>query len=1013
MSNNNENQLIQYKSPTAITKYTVDKIKAKVLGETEQLTEDPSTFASIIASNLGELGAVSFFESLIYKKECNVSTAIRYPTLFRKLLADDLALVFGQPSKTTFSIAYQVDEILQYAVPDAEISTIKRLRINKDCIFTIFGQQTFCLDHSVDIEIVDPESENPTFKATFDTSDKYTSSLSDVNNNLLNVRKVTYNKKNYICFDIPARQYIRSYYETIVNSSDVADIKLPYKDNLMGFEVLYKTSTSNDWKVLTGSPEGVDPGAAGYNYELSRAAGINSIIIKFGRNTGDFKPALRSNIKVVLYTTTGASGNISFPGLVTNPSGLTFSYLQDKENDYEMALVKLRCIVEVRQTSATGGRNQMGFEEIRDYIIARKNSSEIITDSSLKRKASEYGFSTRNTRHDLLGINYLLSSYLKDSNNDYISSGSGKFLFYFDDLILRSEIKARLIKPSHVFTLDKRSGIYRYNKKPDTYKEYVKKYKNNSSKQVSFPYFIKVEATDVFRLSVYDLAINDEYFTEVEDSLTAILDNISINNVRIYRNPAAEKVEEDGGTIDGVYIIRFQASTSANTIAQIKAEADNPLIKFRLSFHSIDGEREYWCDALIERNENGEPMIDTENNSITVSATLTTSNNIDNNDLIAITGYSLRSFPPDSISSSQYFINMNMNMKIHIIFRSEAFSQYRNTAYDKYLTKKEIDDFYYVGTIYSIKGINLGRNLTQVFGFIGDINILDSKYDVYTDVVYKTYENDVFVLDESGSIVMEEKIFVGADGNETTVSVPKIKHRKGDFVLDLEGNKIILHDIGDAKLDEAGNIVPIVDNKYYCTIEDVPFFDRIYNVNNKYFDIINAFDTMIINIEAMRSVVLKGIKLNLGIKASAGESSNYYYYDLKDKKHKKLDNLAISLKLGVRFPEEMTQADKDLNKVNIISATQKYMREKVTDSFDLNLFDYLKQQIPSAKNFAILGINNFDSLTTQNIVKKLDATSVDDEILCFKFNVDEENSSFVENKENIIFKPAIEIEEIP
>lgn len=1013
MSNNNENQLIQYKSPTAITKYTVDKIKAKVLGETEQLTEDPSTFASIIASNLGELGAVSFFESLIYKKECNVSTAIRYPTLFRKLLADDLALVFGQPSKTTFSIAYQVDEILQYAVPDTKIPTIKRLRINKDCIFTIFGQQTFCLDHSVDIEIVNPESENPTFKATFDTSDKYTPSLSDVNNDLLNVRKVTYNKKDYICFDIPARQYIRSYYETIINSEDVADIKLPYKNNLMGFEVLYKTSTSTDWRVLTGSPEGVNPGINGYNYELSRTAGVNSIIIKFGRNTGDFKPTLRSTIKVVIYTTTGASGNISFPGLVTNPSGLTFSYLQDKENDYEMALVKLRCIVEVRQTSSTGGRNQMSFEEIRKYIISRKNSSEIITDSSLKRKASEYGFSTRNTRHDILGINYLLSSYLKDSNGDYISSGAGKFLFYFDDLILRSEIKARLIKPSHVFTLDKKSGVYKYNKKPDSYRDYVQKYKDNSSKQVSFPYFIKIEATDVFRLSVYDLSIDDEYFTEVEDSLTAVLDNISINNVIVYRNPAAEKVDEDGGVIDGVYIIRFQASTSANTIAQIKNEIDNPLIKFRLSFHSLDGDREYWCDALIERDENGELMIDSENNSITVSATLTTSNNIDNNDLIAITGYSMRSFPPDSISASQYFIDLNMNMKIHIIFRSESFFQYRNTEYDKYLTKKEIENFYYVGTIYSIKNINFGRNLTQVFGFVGDINILDSKYDIYTDVVYKTYEKDIFVLDESGSIVMEEKTFTDINGNDTVVNVPKIKHRKGDFVLDLEGNKIILHDIGDAKLDEEGNLIPIVGNKYYCTIEDVPFFDRIYNVNNKYFDIVNAFDTMIINIEALRTVVLKGIKLNLGIKASVGESKNYYYYDLKEKKHKQLDNLAISLKLGVRFPEEMTQADKDLNKANIISATQKYMREKVTDSFDLNLFDYLKQRIPSAKNFAILGINNFDSLTTQNIVKKLDATSVDDEILCFKFDVDEENSSFIENKENIIFKPAIEIEEIP
>ena len=1014
MSNSDDSSLIQYKSPVGIAKYMADALKNKVLNTDERLTETPATFVSILTSNLAELGAVSFYEANFFKRECNLNTAILYRTLFRNLLNDDLALVFGQPAKTTFFLGYQVQELLDYAIPDETISTIKRLRINKDCVFTIFGQQTFVLDHSIDIEIVNPDSPNPTFKATFDTSDKYTASLSDINNNLLNVRKYRYKQMDYVVFDIPARQYKREYKEIIINSEETSDIKLEYSNNLMGFEVLYKLYTNENWRVLTGTPEGLTPGNYGYNYELSNVGNSKGIIIRFGKNTGDFKPALRSTLKIIVYTTTGSKGNMSFPNLAKEPTGLAFSYLQDKDNDYEMALTKLRSIIGTRSISSTGGRDQMSFEEIRSYIISRKNSSEIITDSSLKRKASEYGFSTENTRHDVLGINYRLSQYLKDSDDNYISSGYGKFLFYFDDLILRSEMKARLIKPSHVFTLNKSNGVYYYTKNPDSYKDYVTKYKNNSEIQVSFPYFLKIEATDVFRLKVFDLSANQTYFTEVEESLTAVLDNISINNILIYRNPSAEKVIVDGTDNDGIYIIRFTATASANTITALKNDPENAFLKFRLSFHSKDERLEYWCDAIIDINDDGSLAINEENQTIQVSATLTTSNNINDSDNLCITNYSLRPFPTDSISNTQYWIDLIMDMRIHIMFQSEAFSVYKNDTYDKYLTRNELNNHWYVGTVYKVPDIVFGKNLTQTFGFVGDINIVESKYDIHTTKEYKTYTEDVYAYDSQNNLIMEDKKFIGVDGSETTIQVPKLLHRKGEYKLDLEGNKILAHDIGDAKYDENGDLITLMGNKYYCQIEDVLFFNRIYNVNNKYFDIIGSYEEMISNIESLRNVVVKGIVLNLGVKSSSGESKNYYYHDMKDDKYKNLDNIAISIKFGAKFPNEMTKDDIESNKEKMISLTQDYMKNQVTTRFTVgDLFTYLKQEIPSIVGLVHYSINNYDALTTQIIEKKLNVNSVDDEILCFKFDVDTENSSFEENRESIVFKPAITIIDIP
>ena len=1010
-----DNNISQYKSAISIVKHFSSLIKDKIINSnTEKISQDASSFVSLHESAIGDFLQIGFNEMNFYKRECNISTAILPRTLFANLIQEDLSLVFGQPSKTNFFLAFYIKDILKYAVKDEKIESIKRLRINKDSSFVIYGQYSFVLDHSIDIEIMNPDSINPTFKATFDTSDKYTSSLSDVNNNLLNVKKLKINKADCIGFDVPARQYKREYYETIVNTVDVTDLKYEYSNNLMGFEVLYKTSTSESFIALTGYPEGTNPGNNGYNYELRKTGGVNSIIIKFGKNTSSFKPAIRSTIKVIIYTTMGAAGNMSFPSIDENPLSLSFSMSQDKNNDYEMAITRLTPKVGTRSNQSSGGKNQMTFEEIRNHIISRKNSSEIITDSSLKRKAAEYGFSSENTRHDVIGVFYKLSSYLKDSDGSFIASGCGNFVFYFDDLMLRNEMKARLIKPSHVFVYD--GNNYNFRKTPDTYKEYVSKYKNNSELQVSFPYFIKIESTSSFKINVYDLACNDYYYTSVIDNLSIVLDNISINNIYIRRNPSAEKVKVDNGKMDGVYIISFNASVGENTINALKTldDPDN-YIKFRLAFVSKNNDsKKFWCDAIINRTEDGDLDIDDKKMSISLSATLFTTNNINSFEELCFSNYSLKSFPINTVSVEEYYMPMEMDMYIYIIFQSEAYFKYRTKDYDKYLTNEELKNNYYVGIIYELENVVFGKSLTNIFNFNGDVLIQDTDYDIYTEPVYKTYEKDEFATDETGRLLYEVKEYYDTDGQKMEISTPKIKHRKGDYVLDLEGNKIILHDIGDAKLDENGEVVKLTKNKYYCIINDVPFYNRIYNVNNKYFDIINSYESMISKIESMRSIVLKGITLSLSVKGCFGSSKNWYYFNKISREYENLDNMAISIKIGVKFNSELVTSDKEFNKTKIITLTEKYIKENATTEFSYDgLSTYLKKEIPSIVSLTLFNINNYDSNVTEYLVKKLEADSIDNEILCLKHDVDDVNSSYIENSENIIFKPAIDIVDIP
>lgn len=80
--------------------------------------------------------------------------------------------------------------------------------------------------------------------------------------------------------------------------------------------------------------------------------------------------------------------------------------------------------------------------------------------------------------------------------------------------------------------------------------------------------------------------------------------------------------------------------------------------------------------------------------------------------------------------------------------------------------------------------------------------ISSDDYLRYTEDVYLTYEHDVYGTDSEGNRLKVKNGKV----------VYNLLHRKGDFVLDADGNKIIKHRIGDTVLDD--NRQPVFSNVY-------------------------------------------------------------------------------------------------------------------------------------------------------------------------------------------------------
>lgn len=1000
----------EYKSSTNISRLFAEAIEKKVLKSNEEFSSKPESVISLLLSGIGELSEISFFEQRMYLNEINASTAILYETLMAKLLDSELNSVFALPSSATFLLAFPKKALLDSAIVDTKTNA-KHIRLNKECKFAFLSSQTFTLDHSIDIYITDYNSTKPVFKANFDLSDKTNSGLTIISNSVLNVRPTTYNGTEYMVLNVPARNMARTTYNNIINSSDIPDETYSYTNHLMGFEVLYKENANSSWVKLNGYPEGRDA-SDGYNYDLTNDGENKYVKIMFGRYSNSFKPSIRSELKIVIYTTDGKDGNIKIPNIDENLDNLQFYMQQDTTNVYEAAMSGIQVLCSVRSTEATGGRNQMSFEELRSYVINRGSNNKILSYADLKNKIKDYsGCSIEKVRHDF-NLDIKINATLKETDScDLISSGYGNMYFDFNEIPERSEIKARIIKPTDVFKLNSDDNTYRFQKEKESYARYVENYsKENQSQQVSFPFFIKWTNTNTINSKVFDLSANDIYTLSTSFYDAISLDNVTITNFKVQRNPSTEfpSEEEISREIEGNYFINFYAVLGDSLFEIVKNEIDkadennDPTLVLRVLFTNKNTKQTYFADAYIE-------SYDETNKRVEVISTLKTNNNIDDEGNICFTDYSLIPTPIPNIPTRYYYLEPTIDIGILVLFKSKEIAKNRDITYDKYLREDELEAGYYVGIAYNSEDIVLGKELTDSFNFISEVKMKNLEYQRYEEDEYEKYSSNVYEYDEKGNIKINDVETTLPDGTMFTSKEMSILHQKGEIKVNENGEKIIAHKKGDLIYNSNNKPIPkTVYADMTGIIRNFPWYDRIYNVNTKYFDIRNSYLNCLSILDELNTIIIDGITLSLSFKKTSGKSSLFYVKNLYTSELEPLDNIAISLDFGVRFDDKLSEIDKEFNINNIIEKTKEYIYNEVTDEFNINnLFSYLKDAISSITHLEHYSINNYPSNMVQTIFKKTTSTSVENEILGIRSAIDSSKSNISKNE--VYFKPAITV----
>lgn len=848
--------IYKVKSSTGMIKYSADMFKAYALKENEEFDGNPSGLFSTMVSTMGDIVAANFFERSMYIREINPSTMVLQRSALRHLDTDDISNVYGTPSSCQFSIAFPENALMDYAVTIQSSNGIlmKKITLNKNVNIKVADSPDFTLDHNIDITVlINNEDNTTTYKAAFDLSDKYSESLSEITNAYLQIRTVWYNGLKYLVIDVPTRQYLRTYHgDYIITSTNLLEYQIPFADNLMGFEVLYKESGSSTFRLMKGEPEGIEI-TSGYNYTLDTNNGNKLIKINFSSHPNAFKPSLRSTIQIVVYSTTGSSGNISFPGINDDVRNLILEFKQDISNPYQNALNTLQLLVATRQVEATGGANAMTFEELRNYIIYKSSDNIILSTEGLVRLANSKGATIDKKRHDVVSLLYSLVAPLTDDKGLMIRSGTENLEIALDDVDLNTAVRGRIIEPTTVYYNNLNDTSFKLKKNPMSFTDYIDSYKTRGATQAIFPFFISISANKTMEINIYDCGANDVYYTEIENYSDVAKDSVSVNNILVYRNPLDTKYSNQ-------YSISFQSlmgSTIYNElVSTIQSlgylDASNSTLKFRLIFTNKLNGRQYSVDADFQLGMNAMYA--------DVSCILPTNNNL-LDDCVGITGFTLQNVPSTVEVAETYYLEDTIDISICIMFKSANLSKLSSNAYMIYMTAEEIANDWYIPTVYKVENINLMKNLTSDLYPNMDLKVSEVEYAKYEQNIYKKYENDVYKTDSEGNMVVEifylkkhnidsnpdedpymlgqiisEREFnslpsnVNKDNNYQKFKDYEIIHRKGDVVEIIVYTKINNDKYGSVDDDYAHHI----DDGYKVgDVINSDIYDSLYEKTNK------------------------------------------------------------------------------------------------------------------------------------------------------------------------------------
>ena len=729
------------------------------------------------------------FESLYPVRSKNSLDVYRHMSDF------DYLHLTHQPATTSVNLLLEKDYLIETAVPFT--SEYKKVIIPASALFRI-GNREFHIYYPIEIRI---NSRTDNITVAYDTN--FRNPLSTLKSNAVSYRLISLNQIECLLIQIPVYQFSRSVYTDAPTNTTGFNKTISYTQNFYAVRVL---NTLNN--VVTDIPFSLSDDI----YDALSPVVKLTIIpeeknIRLAIPQIYFDRGLIGTLKIEVLTTEGAL-DVGITEEEALSVGVKFFNSESDMTSYSTMLSKPEVlIIQAGDTKIIGGRNSIGFTEIRDRVVKNTLFDKLpITEEELKNHLADAGFSIIKYLDNITDRIYYAGRKMLDSNGKTVPVTVANVLFDKDKIgqvssILSFADNSITVQPTTIYSYSIDSGQCI----PLTDMD-VTRLAGMSRQQLVDELNTVIYTRTPFHMCIYT---DDKYpitksfnlnipiietFTMERENAYSIISATAVSGVVIHR---------DNNT--GGFVIRLGINKNPDALAI--AENNFNVI---LSTRDKSGRVVYIKAHKVGQNSANLPYYD---------AIISTSYQISQDRYMTCYMYE------DENNIIPCEIPLDAEFSIHILLNPVVAPP---TPNDLYVLQDLPSDFSgYFGITRQRINVIFGYDLSSAIYNITTPVYSEQEYVRWPDTIYQTYTQDVYKTKtiptpEGGTIEVLDAVVSNGQFQMTKL------HSVGDLVLDADGNKRVLHYKNDIKFGPDGLPIVLKNRHLLYYVEAIMFDARLY-----------------------------------------------------------------------------------------------------------------------------------------------------------------------------------------
>ena len=772
-------------NPAAIQRYVMDLLSE--VGDNEYTLENAtSPFVFLLeATSMMCSSLVEHSESIARKLYPQMATTVE--DLYRHMADVDYLNRFARPSKAAISLVILKRDIVKLAV-SIPFSQQRKIIIPRETEFNIAGHK-FGIFYPIDIYI----TANDALKISY-SSDEISPLLSIANLDIT-WTLFTHGGIDYIYIDIPVYQFTLAPHRLPVNVNIGLDETISFTGKFYYARVYHNRDDGWAEMQTTHSTDVYDVSVpTAILSELKNALRVVIPQIYF------YNSVVGDEVRVDIYTTEGEIslnlGNYSF-----NSYSVRWRNFSGKDAEYNAPLGKLSTVTITSKSVTSGGGNGITYEQLRDRVITSRHRRDIpVSYNNLTVTVQDLGYTLIKSIDDVTSRIYHMSRSLPPvpGTNDSPDGLTGTVELTDEDLsskyIYRHEFRYILL-PGHLYEM---SG--------DTIKRLTDEEHDRIIGLDNDAMIDTMNARNIlYQCLHYVIDESDNYVTINPYSLNSPL--VTGRWIKAESTTAPMYITSDIFSLkpsDEGYALTVRTKSSDNV-----KDIDDDDIHAQLAFIPYRENRRTYLLGEIIGTSNGERIF---------RFNIKTGLDIDRNDIIRLEGFTMH--VGDSIR-----YGTKLNGDYELIFSVSNQSTFSVTTEEERLLNESLGRHQLPNDAQAITNEHMGIKFGEKMDLLLSqcrVTIDPETYLLYSSDVPSTYAENIYERNDDGNLVL-------VDDPDTGRRVPVLIRKKGDVVLDNEGNVVYKFKKGDVKHDDDGN--PIVSrDRGISRLVDILLVDGIYRV---------------------------------------------------------------------------------------------------------------------------------------------------------------------------------------